>query len=308
MVNLEVDLNGLRLRRPVMTASGCFGFGEEYYKLGVHLNELGAIVCKTITLEPRQGNPGHRIWETPSGMLNSIGLENPGIDGFIGNKVPFLRQFEIPIIVSIAGFKTEEYGLLAHRLEEVRDDINALEVNISCPNVEGGKIPFGATPEPAFKVTKIVKENTSLPVIVKLTPNVSAPFEEIVLAVEEGGADILSMINTLLGMAINIETRKPRIRKVFAGLSGPAIHPHALVRVRQAYKVTRLPIIGIGGIAKWQDAVEFFLAGASAVGIGTFTFTNPNIFHEVIEGLKKYLEDNNYTGLKEIIGQMIEPE
>jgi len=306
-VNLSVNLNGIKLPNPVMTASGCFGFGEEYNAFDpsvIDLNELGAVVCKTITLEPRQGNLGHRVWETAAGMLNSIGLENPGLQGFLRDKIPFLRQLKVPVIVSIAGFKTEEFGQLAQALEIVSEVITALEVNISCPNVEGGRVPFGATPEPAREVTRIVKENTSLPVIVKLTPNISAPFAEIVQAVEEGGADCLTIMNTLLGMDIDLKTNKAVFKNIVAGLSGPVIRPHALCRVYQASQVTKLPIIGLGGISCWQDAVKFFLAGASAVAIGSCAFANPSIFREVITGLTKYLAEKKLTDIKQIIGQM----
>ena len=304
--DFSVELGGLKLRNPVMTASGCFGFGEEYSKL-IDVNALGAIVCKTVTLEPRLGNAPHRTWETSAGMLNSIGLENPGIDGFIKDKIPNLWQYEPAIIASIAGFTFEEFAKLAQRLEKAKGPISAIEVNISCPNVEQARMPFGATPEPAAKVTRLVKENTTLPVIVKLTPNVSAPFIEIVQAVEQAGADCLSMINTLLGMAIDVKKRTPRISTTTAGLSGPAIKPHALYRVWQAHKATKLPIIGIGGIASWEDAVEFILAGASAVGIGTACFIDPDVFTKVIKGIEKYLEEGGYKSISEIIGQMKEP-
>ena len=304
-VDLAVELGGLRLKNPVMTASGCFGFGEEYAKL-IDVNALGAIVCKTVTLLPRQGNAPHRTWETNAGMLNSIGLENPGIDGFIKDKMPHLWQYEPPVIVSIAGFTFEEFAILAQRLEKAKGPISAIEVNISCPNVEQARMPFGATPEPAAKVTRLVKENTSLPVIVKLTPNVSAPFTEIVQAVEEAGADCLSMINTLLGMAIDVKTRMPRISTTIAGLSGPGIKPHTLYRVWQAHKATKLPIIGIGGIASWEDAIEFILAGASAIGIGTACFIDPDVFAKVIMGIEKYLEEGGHKSITEIVGQMKE--
>ncbi|MDN5344445.1 MAG: dihydroorotate dehydrogenase catalytic subunit [Clostridia bacterium] len=300
-VNLAVEIAGLRLANPVLPASGTFGFGAEYAPF-VELNRLGAIVVKTITLHPTPGNPPPRLTETYSGLLNSIGLQNPGLEVFIREKLPYLRQFTPPLIVNIAGRTIGEYAELAARLSEAAG-VDALEVNISCPNVREGGIVFGTVPAMAARVTAAVKGNTPLPVIVKLTPNVT-DITVVARAVVEAGADALSLINTLQGMAIDIDTRRPALASVVGGLSGPAVKPVALYNVWRVARTVKVPLIGMGGIMTARDAIEFLLAGATAVAVGTASLVNPGALMAIIAGLEDYLLDQGLADIRDLIGAL----
>jgi dihydroorotate dehydrogenase (NAD+) catalytic subunit len=301
--NLKVDIGGgLQLQNPVMTASGTFGYGSEFASY-VNLQRLGAIVVKGISLLPRTGNQPPRIVETTGGMLNAIGLENVGVEKFISEKMPFLREISTPVIVNILGDSIEEYGELAEKLSEV-EGISALEVNISCPNVKKGGVAFGTDPVMVEAVTRAVKKRTSLPVIIKLSPNVT-DITITARAAENGGADTLSLINTLMAMAIDHRTRKPALANIIGGLSGPAIKPVALRMVWQVAGAVSIPIIGIGGIMTAEDALEFMIAGATAVQIGTANLINPDSTERIIEGISKFVEEKNCQSIREIIGTMI---
>lgn len=297
--NLKVKLGGLSLKNPVMTASGTYGYGTEYAEY-YDPSLLGAIVVKGITLEPRKGNGPGRLAETPAGLLNCIGLENPGIETFINEHLPIARKINTPIIVNINGNTIEEYVEVAKRLNH-EAGVTALELNISCPNVKAGGMAFGSNPEMASLVTKKVKEATKLPLIVKLSPNVT-DIVEIAQRVEAEGADMLSMINTLLGMSIDIRKRKPVLSNIFGGLSGPAVKPVALRMIWQTSQKVSIPIIGMGGIVSWEDALEFMMAGATAVAVGTGNFVNPKACQEIIEGLEKYCLENDIENIDEIVG------
>ncbi len=296
---LSVNIGGIQMKNPVATASGTFGFGPEYAPY-LDLNRLGAIVVKGITPEPRVGNPPPRLAETPAGILNSIGLQNPGVERFIEEALPYLSGYDLPVIVNIAGDTVEDYARLAGRLERV-PGVAGLEVNISCPNVKKGGLQFGSDPSAAAEVTRAVKGHTGLPVIVKLSPNVTdiVPVAE---KVAGAGADALSMINTLLGMAIDITKRRPFLGNVMGGLSGPAVKPVAVRAVWQVYREVKLPIIGMGGITTADDAVEFILAGASAVAVGTANFINPRATVEVLEGIENYLAANGIPDIRALVG------
>jgi dihydroorotate dehydrogenase (NAD+) catalytic subunit len=298
-VNLEVNLGGIALANPVTVASGTFGYGCEY-EAYVDLARLGAVIVKGTTLEPRAGNPPPRIVETPAGMLNAVGLQNPGVNVFIQEYLPYLRKKQATVIVNIAGNTVEEYARLTAILDK-QDGIAGLEVNISCPNVEKGGLQFGTDPDTAAGVVAAVRQNTSLPVIVKLSPNVT-DVVAIARAVVEAGADALSLINTLLGMAIDIETRRPVLANTFGGLSGPAIKPVALRMVYQVAREVEVPIMGVGGIVNWQDALEFILAGAAAVSIGTGNFINPGISEQIIDELENYLVRQGIRDIRQLIG------
>jgi len=298
--DLKINIGSLRLNNPVMTASGTFGYGEEFAAL-VNLHRLGAIIVKGISLLPRPGNPPPRLAETACGMLNAIGLENVGLEKFLSDKLPFLQGIETPLIVNILGDTLEDYQQLAARLDE-EEKVAALEVNISCPNVKHGGVAFGTDPDMAYNVTKGVRQHFSRPVIVKLSPNVT----DIVMiagAVEEAGADAVSLINTVLGMAIDIESYRPKLANIFGGLSGPAIKPIALRMVWQVADAVAVPVIGIGGISTPEDAIEFMLAGASAVQVGTANFINPKATEEIIQGLGAYLTEKNMASVQELIGR-----
>ncbi len=299
MPNLAVSIAGIQLKSPVLTASGTFGFGEEYRSL-TGWEGIGALVVKGITCQPRSGNPPPRLFETPAGLLNSIGLQNPGVEAFISCCLPDLRRLELPVIVNIAGESVKEYARLARRLDGIAG-IAGLEVNISCPNVKKGGMQFGSDPHTAAQVTRAVKESTSLPVIVKLSPNVTS-IAAVAESVAKAGADAVSLINTLFGMAIDIRTRRPVLGNVFGGLSGPAVKPVALRAVWQVYRAVDLPIIGMGGITTGEDAVEFFLAGASAVAVGTAHFVNPHAARDVVAGIENYLLSYGFNDIKEIVG------
>lgn len=297
---LAVTIAGIKMKTPVMTASGTFGFGLEYSDF-VDLNKVGAIVVKGTTLAPKVGNSGRRMAETPAGMLNSIGLENPGVEELISKTLPLLAQYQVPVIVNISGNTVEEYGELAARLDKT--GAQGLEVNISCPNVKQGGIAFGTCPDSAAQVVREVKNKTKLPVIVKLSPNVT----DVVLmakAVESAGADAISLINTLLGMAIDIKSWKPVLGNIVGGFSGPAVKPVAVRMVWQVAKAVKVPVIGMGGIMTANDAVEFMLAGASAVAVGTANFVNPYVSVEIAEGIKDYLAEHGLKQVRELVGKV----
>lgn len=295
---MAVKIGRLKLKNPVMTASGTFGYGEEYSGY-IDLNKLGAIVVKGLSLKPRLGNPPPRIMETVGGMLNSVGLQNIGVDAFIEEKLPFLRKYDVAVIANIYGETYDEYKKVAKILSSAKG-VHALEVNISCPNVKNGGLSFGSDPKIAARVTRVVKAETSLPVIVKLTPNVT-DITVIAEAVEKAGADAISLINTLTGMSVDLKTRKPHLKNITGGLSGPAIKPVALRMVWQVVQKVSVPVIGIGGIMTAQDALEFLMVGAKAVQIGTANFINPHATLEVIGGIKKYLAANQIKDINEII-------
>jgi len=292
-------LEGLALANPVMTASGTFGYGVEYSEL-VDIQELGAIVCKGITLEPGSGNPQPRLIEMKYGLLNSVGLENIGVDALIKDKAPMWAGWQVPVIVNIAGETIDEYVQLAAKLEGVVG-VSGIELNISCPNVSTGGMEFGLTPEAAAQVTSAVKAVTTLPLIVKLTPNVT-DIREIAVAVEEAKADAVCLINTIKAMAIDINERKPRLGNITGALSGPAIKPIALYMVYEVAKVVSIPVIGCGGIASGEDALEFIMAGASAVQVGTANLTNPRASLDVLQGIERFMKENKITNLVDIIG------
>ena len=296
---MSVKIGKLKLKNPVMTASGTFGYGEEYADY-VDLNKLGAIVVKGLSLKPRAGNPPPRIMETTGGMLNAVGLQNIGVDAFIEEKLPFLRQYETKVIVNIYGESYDEYKKVAQKLSSAKG-VHALEVNISCPNVQKGGLSFGADPKTAATVTRKVKDATDLPVIVKLTPNVT-DITTIAMAVEKAGADAISLINTITGMSVNILTKKPRLKNITGGLSGPAIKPVALRMVWQVLQKVTVPIIGIGGIMCAEDALEFLILGAKAVQIGTANFINPQATLDVLDGIEKYMQMINIANINKIIG------
>ena len=298
---LAVTLAGLSLKNPVMTASGTFGYGREFGSL-MDLNRLGAIVVKGLALTPVKGNPPPRIVETACGMLNAIGLENVGVDVFVADKLPFLRTVRAPVVANIYGTSVEEYAALAERLDAA-DGVAAVEVNISCPNVKAGGVAFGVDPAAAERVVRAVRERTRKPVIVKLSPNVT-DITVIARSAEAGGADALSLINTITGMAIDVETRRPRLANVTGGLSGPAIKPVALRMVWQVAHAVRLPLIGIGGIMRGEDAVEFLLAGATAVQVGTANFVNPAATLDIIAGIEAYLARHGIGDVNEIVGKL----
>jgi dihydroorotate dehydrogenase (NAD+) catalytic subunit len=298
---LAVDIGGLVLKNPVMTASGTFGYGEEYASF-VDLSFLGAIVVKGLSLAPREGNPPPRIMETASGMLNAVGLENVGVRAFVDEKLPLLREYDVPVIANILGDTVEEYCEVARILSEA-EGVHALEVNISCPNVTRGGIGFGVDPGLASEVTEGVKKATNLPVIVKLTPNVT-DITEIAKSVERAGADALSLINTLTGLSIDIEKRVPHLKNITGGLSGPAIKPVALRMVWEVVQAVSAPVIGVGGIMEAGDALEFLIAGARAVQVGTANFVNPRSTVEIIEGIEAYMERKGINDIEDLIGTL----
>lgn len=300
--DLRVKIGSIHLDNPVMTASGTFGYAREFENL-MNLHRLGAVIVKGISLFPRAGNPPPRIVETACGMLNAIGLQNVGVDRFIQEKMVYLAGLNVPVIVNILGGSVEEYREITQRLEGV-EGVAGIEVNISCPNVKCGGVAFGGDPKMAATVTKAVKEVSSVPVIVKLSPNVT-DVAEIARAVEDGGADSVSLINTLIGMAINLKTRRPELANVIGGLSGPAIKPVALRMVHEVSRAVSIPVIGIGGIETAEDALEFLLAGATAVQVGTANFTNPRASEEVVEGISRYVQDEQLPSVRELIGALI---
>jgi dihydroorotate dehydrogenase (NAD+) catalytic subunit len=298
-VNLAVEIGSLKIKNPVMTASGTFGYGEEYAEY-VDLNRLGAIVVKGMSLKPRLGNPPPRIMETASGMLNAVGLQNIGVDVFIEEKLPYLQKYDVAVIANIYGESYLEYQKVARKLNSVKG-VHALEINVSCPNVKKGGLSFGSDAKAAAEVTRRVKGETNLPVIVKLTPNVT-DIAAIAQAVEKAGADAVSLINTLAGMSVDLKTRTPHLKNITGGLSGPAIKPVALRMVWQVVQRVSIPVIGIGGIMNAEDALEFLILGAKAIQIGTANFINPHATLDVIEGITNYLLDNKIKDINEIIG------
>jgi len=299
---MEVNVGGFELKNPIMTASGTFGYGEEYSSY-VDINRLGALIVKGLSLEPKEGNPPPRIIETAAGMLNAVGLENVGIMAFIEEKLPFLRQFDVPVIVNVFGETIEEYTKVAEILSNV-EGIAGLEINISCPNVKAGGIEFGADPNLAYEVTHSVKSVTRIPVIVKLTPNVT-DITSIAKRVEEAGANAISLINTLKGMSVDIEKRVPHLENITGGLSGPAIKPVALRMVWEVTREVSIPVIGVGGIMNARDALEFLIVGAKAVQIGTANFVNPRATIDILEGIEQYMEENGISDINDLIGTII---
>ncbi len=299
--DMQVNIGGIELQNPVMTASGTFGYAREFDHL-MDLNRLGGIIVKGLSLQPTRGNPPPRIVETACGMINAIGLENVGIEGFITEKLPFLQGLSPPVFVNIYGKQEDEYRQLAARINAV-ESIAGIEVNISCPNVKAGGMAFGVDPAAAFEVISAVREQTTKPVMVKLSPNVT-DITVIAAAVEEAGADSISLINTLTAMAIDINSRRPQIANIIGGLSGPAIKPVALRMVWQVAQKTTIPIIGIGGIMTPEDALEFLIAGATAVQIGTANFVNPHTAIEIIDGIERYLVERDIESVTDIVGTL----
>jgi len=288
------------MQNPVMTGSGTFGYAEEFEKY-FDLNRLGAVVVKTITRLPRAGNPPPRVVETPAGMLNAIGLQNVGIEGFIRDKLPYLRRLAPPLIVNVAGESVEDFRELTKRISD-QDGVAGIELNVSCPNVAGG-LDFSSDPQLAHRVVRAAREATPLPLIPKLSPNVT-DIVTIARAVAEAGADAISLINTLVGMAVDVRTRRPKIGNVTGGLSGPAIRPIAVRMVWQVARAVRLPVIGMGGIVTAEDALEFLIAGATAVAVGTANFIDPEAPVRVIEGLEQYCAANGIQDVRQLIGSL----
>lgn len=301
MVQLNTKIGSLELKNPVMTASGTFGYGTEYADF-MDISRLGAIIVKGTTLNPRQGNPYPRMAETPSGMLNAVGLQNKGVDYFVDHIYPEVRKIRTNIIVNVSGSCIDDYVQTAGIINTL-DDIPAIELNISCPNVKQGGMAFGVNPESAAQVVAAVRKVYDKTLIVKLSPNVT-DITEIARAVEDAGADSVSLINTMLGMAIDAEKRKPILSTVTGGMSGPAVKPVALRMVWQTAKAVKIPVIGLGGICSATDAVEFLLAGASAIQIGTANFIDPSISEKVIDGIEDYLNHHGFTSVQEIIGAL----
>ncbi len=299
--DLRVNIGSLDLQNPVITASGTFGYAREFENL-VNLHRLGGVVVKGISLAPRAGNPPPRIVETPCGMLNAIGLQNVGVKRFIEEKMTYLRGINVPVIVNILGDTVGEYREITRMLADT-EGIAALEVNISCPNVKKGGVAFGNDPRMAAAVTSAVKEVSSVPVMVKLSPNVS-DVTQVARAVEDAGADCVSLINTLIGMAIDLERRRPVLANVIGGLSGPAVKPVALRMVYQVAQVVKIPVIGIGGIDCTEDALEFLLAGASAIQVGTANFVNPRVSEDIVEGMSSYVKENRLDSVRDLIGSL----
>lgn len=301
MAGLATEIAGIKIKNPVMVASGTFGYGEEAAKY-IDLDKLGAIITKTITLKEREGNPPPRVIETASGMLNSIGLQNKGVEDFIKNRLPFLKQFKTPVIANIAGESANDYAELAKILNK-QPQVKGIEINISCPNVSEGGMFFCFDPKATAALVKAVRKETSLPLIVKLSPNI-ADITLIAKEAENAGADAVSLINTLWGMAIDVETRRSKLGMPTGGLSGPAIKPVALRMVWQVSQAVKIPIIGVGGISTGEDAIEFFLAGASAIQVGTANFVDTQAPVRIVEEIKKYLAKNNIKDYKELIGKL----
>ena len=302
MADLTVNIAGVEFKNPVITASGTFGFGREYSEF-YPLKEIGGLSCKGITLKPRMGNPPPRIAETPSGILNAVGLQNPGVDHFIERDLPWLKEQETVVIANIAGNRPEEYAQMAEKLSE--SSVDMIEMNISCPNVKHGGVQFGTSCQSVGAITREVRAHCKKPLMVKLSPNVS-DIAEIARAAESEGADALSLINTLTGMRIDINTRRPIIRNNTGGLSGPAVFPVAVRMVWQTAGAVKIPVVGMGGISSWRDAVEMMLAGASAIQVGTALFSDPYAPLKIKEGLNRYLDDQGIASVTELAG-MVKP-
>ena len=303
--NLQTSFCGMSLNSPIILLSGCVGFGEEYTRIkGFSNSDIGAVCLKGTTLEPRLGNKLHRLAETPNGMLNSIGLQNPGTKTVIDEILPGLDKNETKFIINISGSSVEEYGEIAKHFDNT--DIDAIEINISCPNVKEGGVAFGNDPEMSFRVVEICRKNTTKPIITKLSPNQTDIAANAVRCIE-AGSDGLAVINTVMGMAVDVETKKPVIGNNRGGLSGPAIKPIALLKVHQVYQVSKkhnVPIIGQGGIVSAKDAIEFIIAGADAVGIGTALFYDPLVCTKINSGISQYLEDHNLKNLDSLVGSL----
>jgi len=299
--DIGVDIGGLKLKNPVMTASGTFSYGAEFKDL-MDLNRLGAIIVKGLSLKPQKGNPPPRIVETACGMLNAIGLENVGIEGFIADKLPFLNTIDAPVLANIYGQSVDDYAQLADRIEQVAG-IDGIELNISCPNVKSGGVAFGVDPDVAETVVARVREKTTKALMVKLSPNVT-DVVQIAKRVEAGGADSISLINTITGMAVDLEARKPILANITGGLSGPAIKPIALRMVWQVVGAVDIPVIGIGGIMTAQDALEFILVGATAVQVGTANFVNPAAAIDILDGMQAYLQEHDIADLASLRGAL----
>ncbi|MEE8328645.1 MAG: dihydroorotate dehydrogenase [Thermodesulfovibrionia bacterium] len=297
-INLSVNLGKLKLKNPVITASGTFGYGDEYSEF-VDLNNLGAVVTKGISIKPMKGNPTPRICETPCGLLNSIGLQNIGLETFIREKIPYLKRFDTKIIANILGSSVEEYTELAEKLEEA--GVDAVELNVSCPNVKRGGIIFGTNKKALEELIGQVKKKTSLPIITKLSPNV-ANIKEFAEIAEGAGSDIISLINTITGMSIDVRTRRPRLANITGGLSGPAVKPVAVRMVWECHKAVLIPIIGMGGIISAEDALEFILAGASAVAVGTANFVNPKATQDILDGIRSFMIEEGISNISGITG------
>lgn len=298
---MAVEIAGIKLKNPVMPASGTFGYGEEYAPY-LDLNRLGAIVTKGLSLNPKAGNNTPRICETVSGMLNAIGLQNVGIDAFITQKMPFLEQIDSPVIVNFFGNTQEEYAEVAARLNDL-PGVAGLEMNISCPNVKHGGIVFGTEAQAAHEVVSLVRKRTDKPLIVKLTPNVT-DIRVTARAVEDAGADAISLINTLTGMAVDVKTRKPRLANTIGGLSGPAIRPVAVRLTHQVVQEVKVPVIGIGGISRAMDALEFLIVGATAVQVGTANFVDPNAMATIIDDLEEFCQNEGIDDINDLIGTL----
>lgn len=298
-MDLSIEIPGLNLKNPIMPASGCFGFGKEYCQF-YDLSKLGAVMIKAATLKPRLGNPTPRVAETYSGMLNAIGLQNPGVEMIIKEELPFLKQYDLPVVANVAGSTIDEYESVTESLRQTTD-IAAIELNISCPNVKEGGVQFGTVPEVAAEVTRRVKNASHVPVYVKLSPNVT-DIVSIAKAVEQAGADGITMINSLTGMQIDLNRRQPLLANQVGGLTGPAIKPIAIRMIYQVYQAVKIPIIGMGGVSKVEDVLEFLLAGASAVAIGTANFQNPMICSDIIDQLPACLAKYGFSSAKEAIG------
>ena len=299
--DLTVNIGRIELKNPVMTASGTFGYASEFKDL-VDLNSLGAIIVKGLSLEPSRGKRPPRIVETSSGMLNAIGLENVGFEAFLKDKLPFLKSLSTPTLVNIYGKSIEEYAELAARLNDV-EEISGIELNISCPNVKAGGVAFGVDYESASKVVRAVRGRTTKPLMVKLSPNVT-DITEIARGVEEAGADSVSLINTITGMAVDIEKRRPKLANITGGLSGPAIKPVALRMVWQVAQKVKIPVIGVGGIMTAKDALEFLIAGAAGIQVGTANFVNPQATIDIIEGIEAFLVEKEISRLTDVIGTL----
>ncbi len=299
-IDLGVNIAGIQFSNPVIMASGTYGFGKEYSQY-IDLNALGGISVKGLTLKERKGNPPPRIAETPAGILNSVGLQNPGVDVFIEHDLPFLKQFNTKIIANISGNTIEEYCQMAEILGN--SEIDAIEMNVSCPNVKAGGLAFGTSPKLIEEITSAVRKYCKQPLIVKLSPNVT-DIKAMAQAAEASGADCVSLINTLLGMAIDIHRKKPILANNFGGLSGPAVKPVALRMVYEAAHAVKIPVIGMGGISSGEDAIEFLLAGAAAVMVGTANFVNPTVPIDILDGIKDYLKKYNYNSINDIINKL----
>lgn len=301
MDRLKVKIGELKLKNPVMTASGTFGYGTEYTDF-MDLSRLGGIFVKGTTLEPRQGNDYPRMAETPSGMLNSVGLQNKGVHYFVSDIYPKIKEYDTHIIVNVSGSTLEDYIGCTEALADL-DKIPAIELNISCPNVKEGGMAFGTSCVSAAQVVKAVRKVYNKTLIVKLSPNVT-DIAEIALAVEAEGADSVSLVNTFLGMAIDAEKRKPKLSTITGGLSGPCIKPIALRMVWQVYQAVKIPVIGMGGISNWKDAIEFILAGSRAIQVGTYNFINPSVSEEIVDGILEYMDRHNIDSINDLVGKL----